>query len=123
MTVGMEVTASIQTIAGIMIIAGMTRVLAIALVFANAGRLDDFGKSAIAVRRMSYRIGRLGAFATPRRRFCNARSRLPARKCLRMGDGFRPVGRVHFGMNHGYSRSILPNHPHIAIAVGSQRMI
>ena len=111
MTVGMEVTAGTQTIAGMMIIAGMTRVLAIALVFANAGRLDDFGKSAIAVRRMSYRIpGRLGAFATPRRCFCNARSRLPARKYLRMGDGFGPVGRVHFRMNHGYSRSILPNH-------------
>ena len=107
MTVGMEVTAGIQTIAGIMIIAGMTRVLAIALMFANAGRLDDSGKSVIAVRR---RIGKQGAFATPRRRFCNARSRLPARKCLRMGDGFGPVGRVHFGMNHGYSRSILPNH-------------
>jgi hypothetical protein len=103
MIVGMKVTADTQTIAGMMIIAGMARVLAIALVFANAGRLGDFGESAIAVRRMSDRMpGRLGAFATPRRCFCNARSRLPAGKCLRMGDGFGPVGRVHFGMNHGY---------------------
>jgi hypothetical protein len=93
MMVGMKVTADTQTMASMMIIASMARVLAIALVFANAARFGDFGKSAIAVRRMSDRMpGRLGAFATPRR--CNARCRRPARKYLQMRDGFGPVGRV-----------------------------
>jgi hypothetical protein len=40
MMVGMKATEDSQTVAGIMITTGMTRVLAIALVFANAGRLD-----------------------------------------------------------------------------------
>ena len=111
MMVGMKATADAQTRAGMMIIAGMTKVLAIARVFADAGRLDDSGKSVIVVRRMSYRIpGRLGAFATPRRCFCNARTCLAARKHLWMVDGFGTVGRIRFRMNHGYSRSILPNH-------------
>jgi hypothetical protein len=110
MTVGMEVTAGTQIMAGMIVITGMRSVWAIALVFANACRIDDSGKSVIDVRRMSYRIRRLGAFATPRRRFCNARSHLPARKHPRIGDGIGTVGRVRLRMNHGYSRSILPNH-------------
>ena len=81
----------------------------------------DFGDYAITVRRMFCRtLGRLSAFATRRRRFCNGLSRHRAGRCLPMRGRFGSAARIHFRMNHGCSRSILPESPYIAFATGCQ---